>query len=66
MVKEFIFPQVEENEEQEEAQLNDIPMEKKDTNIENVLIEKKMEQKHTLLKHKNMWKQKQQKEEGTS
>jgi hypothetical protein len=42
-------------------------VEKKDTNLGNVPREKEEEEeKHTLLKHRSMWKQKQQKEERTS
>jgi hypothetical protein len=41
-------------------------VEKKDTNLGNVLTEKEKVEKHTLPKHRSMWKQKQQKEEETS
>jgi hypothetical protein len=42
-------------------------VENKDTSLGNVLREtKKEEVKHTLLKHRSMWKKKKQKEEGTS
>jgi hypothetical protein len=67
MEEEALFLEEEEEEEPEEAWLNVIPVEKKDTNLGNVLTEKEEEsEKHTLLKHRSMWKQKQQKEEGTS
>jgi hypothetical protein len=41
-------------------------VEKKDTNLGNVLTEKEKAEKHILLKQRSMWKQKQQKEEETS
>jgi uncharacterized protein with ParB-like and HNH nuclease domain len=42
-------------------------VEKKDKNIGNVLKKRdKKAEKHTLLKCRSMWKQKQQKEEETS
>jgi hypothetical protein len=67
MEEEVLFPEVEEEEEPEEAWLNAIPVEKKDINLGNVPTEREKEaEKHTLLKHRNMWKQKQQKEEETS
>jgi hypothetical protein len=61
-----LFLEVEEEEEPEEVYLNAIPVEMKDTNLGNVLIEKKKEEKNILLKWRSMWKQKQQKEEETS
>jgi hypothetical protein len=68
MEEEFIFLEVEEDEESDEAWLNAIPVENKDTNLGNVLIEKEKEkvEKHTFLKNRIMWKQKQPKEERTS
>ena len=70
MEKEFIFPKVEEEEEEkpEEAWLNAIPVEKKDTNLGNVLTEKEKEkvEKNTFTKHKNIWKKRKLKEERTS
>ena len=57
MEEEVIF--LEDEEEPEEAKLNVIPMENKDTNIGNIPRERKKEEvKHTLLKHRIMWKQK--------
>jgi hypothetical protein len=64
--EEVLFPEVEEEEEPKEAQLNAIPMEKKDINLGNVPIEREKVEKHTLLKHRSMWKQKQKKEVETS
>ena len=66
MEEEVLFPEEEQEEEPEEAWLNVIPMEKKDINIGKVPIEREKVEKHTLLKRRNMWKQKQQKEEETS
>jgi hypothetical protein len=64
MEKESLFP--EEEEEPEEAKLDVIPMENQGISLANVPRErKKEEEKHTLLKHINMWKHKKQKEERT-
>jgi hypothetical protein len=57
-----LFP--EDEEEPEEVKLDVIPAENQDTSLGNVPRErKKREAKHTLLKHRSMWKQK---EERTS
>jgi hypothetical protein len=65
MEEEALFP--EEEEEPEEVKLDVIPVENQGTSLGNVPRERKKEEvKHTLLKHRSMWKQKQQKEERTS
>jgi hypothetical protein len=68
MEEDVPFPEVEEEEDAEEVWLNVIPVEKKDTNLGNVLTEKEKEKvdKHTLLKNRRMWKKKQLKEERAS
>jgi hypothetical protein len=58
MEEEALFP--EEEEEPEEVKLDVIPMENQGTSIRNVPREiNKEEAKHTSLKHRSMWKQKQ-------
>ena len=53
----------EDEEETEEVKLDVMPVENQGTILGNVPRERKNEEeKHTLLKHKSMWKQKQQKE----
>ena len=65
MEEESLFPQ--EEEEPKEVKLDVIPMENQGTSLGNVPRERNKEEvKHTLLKHINMWKQKQKKEERTS
>jgi hypothetical protein len=65
MEEEALFP--EEEEEPEEVKLDVMPVENQDTSLGNVLRgRKKEEEKHTLLKHRSMWKKKQQKKERTS
>jgi hypothetical protein len=57
MEEEDFFP--EDEEELEEVKLNVIPLENQGTSLGNVSKERKKEEgKHTLLNHKNMWKQK--------
>jgi hypothetical protein len=59
---------LEEEEEAEEVKLNVMPMERKGTCLANAQrrIKKIEKEKHTFLKQKVMWKQKQWKEERTS
>jgi hypothetical protein len=67
MVEEVHFPDEEDEEEQEEVYLDAIHVERKDTSLGNVPGERTEEElKHTLSKHRSMWKKKLHKEEGTS
>jgi len=59
---------LEEEEEPEEVKLDVMTVERQGTCLENTQRRRKTleEEKHTFMKHRSMWKQKQQKEERTS
>ena len=59
---------LEEEEEPEEVKLDVMIVERQGTCLENTQRRRKTleEEKHTFMKHRSMWKQKQQKEERTS
>jgi hypothetical protein len=64
LVGEIIF--LEEEEKVEELELNVVPVERHDTCLKNAPRgRKKEEEKHTFLKPRRMWKQRQQKEDKT-